>query len=164
MKGLFLGRFQPFHKGHLHIIKKALEEVDELIIIIGSSQYSNTADNPFSTEEREKMIKVALDSEGIVNYEIIPIPDIHSDDEYVDHVKTFTPEFEIVFASDNNLTEKLFSEKGYKVVVDERFMGINATKIREMMIKGENWQELIPAETVKVIEKINGVERIKKLL
>jgi nicotinamide-nucleotide adenylyltransferase len=164
MKGLFLGRFQPFHKGHLHIIKKALEQVDELIIIIGSSQYSNTADNPFSTEEREKMIRAALDSEGITAYKIIPIPDIHSDDEYVDHVKTFTPEFEVVFASDNKLTEKLFSEKGYKVVVDERYDGITATKIRDMMLKGENWQELIPDAIVEVIKKINGVERIKKLL
>ncbi|HDM88409.1 MAG TPA: nicotinamide-nucleotide adenylyltransferase, partial [Candidatus Bathyarchaeota archaeon] len=41
-RGLFIGRFQPPHLGHLHAIKQALEECDELIIVIGSSQYSHT--------------------------------------------------------------------------------------------------------------------------
>ncbi|MEM3766696.1 MAG: adenylyltransferase/cytidyltransferase family protein, partial [Candidatus Bathyarchaeia archaeon] len=31
-RGLFVGRFQPFHKGHLHVIKEILSEVDELVI------------------------------------------------------------------------------------------------------------------------------------
>ena len=45
--GLFIGRFQPFHNGHLQDIKNALKEVDELIIAIGSSQHFNTKENPF---------------------------------------------------------------------------------------------------------------------
>jgi len=45
--GLIIGRFQPFHKGHLHAIEHALKEVDELIIAVGSSQYVNTEDNPW---------------------------------------------------------------------------------------------------------------------
>ena len=46
-RGVFVGRFQPFHKGHLEFIKKILKEVEELIIIVGSSQFSHRIDNPF---------------------------------------------------------------------------------------------------------------------
>jgi len=60
--GLFIGRFQPFHLGHLSDIKDALKEVDELVIAIGSSQHSGTKENPFSTEERIKMIEDTCES------------------------------------------------------------------------------------------------------
>jgi len=55
MIALFIGRFQPFHSGHLDAIKQISEE--EIIIGIGSSQYSKTEENPYSFEERKKMIK-----------------------------------------------------------------------------------------------------------
>ena len=57
-KALFIGRFQPFHQGHLDAIKQISE--DEIIIGIGSSQYSKTDDNPYSFEERQKMIEKTL--------------------------------------------------------------------------------------------------------
>ncbi|MBP1357507.1 MAG: adenylyltransferase/cytidyltransferase family protein, partial [Sulfolobus sp.] len=41
-RGLYPGRFQPFHLGHLSVIKWALERVNELIILIGSAQESHT--------------------------------------------------------------------------------------------------------------------------
>lgn len=45
-RGLFVGRFQPFHLGHLEAIKDTLGEVDELVIVIGSAQYSHDVDDP----------------------------------------------------------------------------------------------------------------------
>ncbi|MEM2947357.1 MAG: adenylyltransferase/cytidyltransferase family protein, partial [Candidatus Bathyarchaeia archaeon] len=36
-RGLFVGRFQPFHKGHLSVIEDILKEVDELVIVVGSA-------------------------------------------------------------------------------------------------------------------------------
>ena len=52
MTALFIGRFQPFHSGHVDAIKQISEK--EIIIGIGSSQYSGTDDNPYSFEERKK--------------------------------------------------------------------------------------------------------------
>ncbi len=60
MRGLLIGRFQPFHKGHLYVIGKIAEEVDEIIIGIGSAQKSHCLDNPFTAGERLMMIKKAL--------------------------------------------------------------------------------------------------------
>ncbi len=45
-RGLYVGRFQPFHLGHLDAIKYALKEVDELVIVIGSAQYSHNSQQP----------------------------------------------------------------------------------------------------------------------
>jgi nicotinamide-nucleotide adenylyltransferase len=60
-RGLFVGRFQPFQNGHLQAVKDALEEVDELIIVVGSAQYSHRLNDPFTAGERLTMIHAALE-------------------------------------------------------------------------------------------------------
>ena len=74
MKALFIGRFQPFHNGHLKVIQNSINLYDEVIIGIGSAQYSNTTDNPFTAEERKLMIERSLKKAGFGNYKIILIP------------------------------------------------------------------------------------------
>ncbi|HDJ89497.1 MAG TPA: nicotinamide-nucleotide adenylyltransferase, partial [Thermoprotei archaeon] len=56
MRGLFIGRFQPFHLGHFYALKWILSKVDEVIIGIGSAQVSYTIKNPFTLGERIEMI------------------------------------------------------------------------------------------------------------
>ena len=56
-RALFVGRFQPFHYGHLHAIEKILEECDELVLVVGSAQMSHEHDNPFTAGERIEMIR-----------------------------------------------------------------------------------------------------------
>jgi len=60
-RGLYVGRFQPFHLGHLSAVKSVLKDVEELVIVIGSAQYSHTTANPFTAGERLIMIRKALD-------------------------------------------------------------------------------------------------------
>lgn len=90
-----IGRFQPFHKGHLKLLKEISKEYDEIIIGIGSAQcmyvtspenivykissikMPDTLDNPFTLYERISMIKNSLESENIKNYHLINIPDIN---------------------------------------------------------------------------------------
>lgn len=160
--GLFIGRFQPFHKGHLQDIIDALKEVDELIIAIGSSQFSHIEENPFSVEERIEMIEDTLIAKDISSYTIFPIPDISDDEKWVKHVEVIVPEFDIVFTG-NELTEKLFKEKNYKIRKVTILQGINGTTIRDKIVRDENWQELVPKEVADFIKKINGAERIRKL-
>ncbi|MFL6479721.1 MAG: adenylyltransferase/cytidyltransferase family protein, partial [Nitrososphaera sp.] len=79
INGLFIGRFQPFHKGHLATVKFALERVDQLVIVIGSAQKSHELRNPFTAGERIRMIKESLDEDGEADTRrilIIPVPDI----------------------------------------------------------------------------------------
>ena len=160
--GLLIGRFQPFHNGHLEAIKKISKEVDELIIGIGSSQHKNTFLNPFSLDERVEMIENNLIKTEIDNYTIFPIPDFDNHKEWLKKVKTLVPKFDIVF-SGNPLTLKLFKKEGYKIKKIKLLEDINATKIRELIVQDKNWQSLVPEETSKFLKKIKGMERIKKL-
>jgi len=52
---LIVGRFQPFHKGHLFLIKKALEKADKIIVGIGSANITDE-NNPIDYETRKKVI------------------------------------------------------------------------------------------------------------
>ena len=58
--GLYVGRFQPFHRGHLSVVREALEHCDRLVIAIGSAQESRTKKNPFTYCERMALIWKAL--------------------------------------------------------------------------------------------------------
>ena len=68
MRGLLIGRFQPFHKGHFEVIKEIASQVDKLIIGIGSAQESHTFDDPFTAGQRHLMLSESLNQAGIVNY------------------------------------------------------------------------------------------------
>lgn len=57
MNGLLLGRYQLFHKGHQALVDKAIEECDNVLIFIGSSQEEGTIANPFSYDLRKRMIQ-----------------------------------------------------------------------------------------------------------
>ena len=160
-RGLFIGRFQPFHLGHLQDIEYALKEVDELIIGIGSSNENGTKDNPFTIKERVEMIDLALPANNISNYTIFPIPDFHDDKKWVEHIETLVPEFDTVYTG-NDWTEKCFKGK-YRVKRVNMVEGVSSTIIRNRIINNKDWQSLVPKEVVEFISRIHGIDRIKRL-
>ena len=52
----FIGRFQPFHKGHESVIRTGLSRAKKVAVVIGSSEKPRSARNPFTTRERMAMI------------------------------------------------------------------------------------------------------------
>ncbi len=58
--GVFIGRFQPFHNGHLAVVNDALSKVDKLIIVIGSANAARNVRNPWTSAERQEMIVSCL--------------------------------------------------------------------------------------------------------
>ena len=54
--GVFIGRFQPFHLGHLSVITQGLTHANKLVILVGSSGAPRNHRNPFTFDERSKMI------------------------------------------------------------------------------------------------------------
>ena len=165
MRGLFIGRFQPFHNGHLHIIRKALEEVDELVIVIGSAECSFSSKDPFTAGERFEMIDSTMRELGFEGRtKIVPIRDVNRYSIWVDHVLSYVPRVDVVFTN-NGLTELLFKEKGMTVkgteLVDRT--DLSGVVIRERMINGGNWEELIPEPVRNLIFEFNGVERLRSI-
>jgi nicotinamide-nucleotide adenylyltransferase len=165
-RGLFVGRFQPFHKGHLEVIKRIVKEADELVIVVGSSQYSHRLDNPFTAGERITMIQKALEEEEIKlsRIWIIPVPDVHQHALWVSQIVGYSPKFDVVYANEP-LTRRLFTEAGFKVesmplIKREVYL---ATEIRKRMLNGENWKEFVPDSVASFIKEIDGEERLKDL-
>ncbi len=165
-RGLVIGRYQPFHNGHLQVIQEINNdpECGDLIIAIGSAQISHTLENPFTAGERIIMIDRALKDIEIKNYFLIPIPDLNRYAVWVSHVESLVPPIDLVYTN-NHLTHRLFSERGYTVKEPKLYdrSKYSGTKIREMMIKGDDWASLVPPAVVKVIDKLNGVTRLKDL-
>ena len=166
MRGLVIGRYQPFHNGHLEVIKEIISDndCDELILAIGSAQESHTAINPFTAGERILMIDSALSSEGIKNYYLIPIVDINRYSVWVSHVESLVPPIDIVYTN-NSLTKRLFKERGYKVKTPKLYDRniYSGTKIRELIINDGQWTTLVPTEVARIIEEIDGINRLKDL-
>lgn len=163
--GLFVGRFQPFHRGHLATVKFALKMVDSLIIVVGSAQKSHEPRNPFTAGERIAMIKAAIDADSRIDSRrilIIPVPDVDVHSLWTSQVDMLVPKFDVVFANDP-FTLHLFQESGVRTVeaplVDREQM--SATEVRRRMISGEKWQELVPVPVAEIIREINGVQRVK---
>lgn len=54
---VYIGRFQPFHRGHEYVLNRALSTSDHVIVLIGSAFQARTIKNPFTFAERSEMIK-----------------------------------------------------------------------------------------------------------
>lgn len=163
--GLYTGRFQPFHLGHLSAVKQALKQVDKLIIAIGSSQYDHEENNPFTAQERAEMIRLTLEENGLLGKcEIFEVPDIHNDDEWTAHVRKIVPDFKTVFVGDNGLIKELFEKFDTTEVVEvEHEVKISATKIRCAMNRGLDWEQHLSPHVAEYIRKIGGIERVRQL-
>ncbi len=165
-RGLYVGRFQPFHIGHLDAIKEVLKKVDELVIVIGSAQYSHTLNNPFTAGERLVMIRHALQEADVdlSRIWIVPVPDVHLHMLWVSAVEGYTPKFNMLY-SNEPLTRRLFMESGYTVEnikLFERQM-YSSTFVREKMLINGDWMELLPKSVTEFINKIDGVNRLRDL-
>ncbi|MDR0198941.1 MAG: nicotinamide-nucleotide adenylyltransferase [Methanomassiliicoccaceae archaeon] len=161
---LIIGRFQPFHKGHLEVIRKISKASANLTIGIGSAQYSHTVTNPFTAGERYRMISDSLKEADITNAYIVPMEDLNRYSVWVSHVVSMSPPFSVVY-SNNTLTRRLFYEAGYEVKDSPLYNRpeYSGTEVRRRMLAGEDWRSLVPKAVADVIDDIDGIGRIKGL-
>ena len=153
-KGLILGRFQPLHMGHLSIFETVIDNGEELLICIGSSNEERTDNNPYTSSERIKMVEAVLSNYNC-KYTIFEIPDINNNDLYVKHLESMVPDFDNVY-SGNALVKTLFEKSGYNVIVPkllnrEVWQGVS---IRQAMKDGDDWEMDVPAVVTEIISEI----------
>lgn len=147
-------------------MKKILGEVDEVIVAIGSAQYSHNVNNPFTAGERLVMIREALRDEkmDLSRVWLVPVPDVHLHMMWVSALEGYTPRFAVVY-SNEPLTRRLFVEAGYEVkdipLYDRRVY--SSAEIRKRMVKGEDWEEYVPRKVSEFIKEIDGVNRLRDL-
>lgn len=144
--GLYIGRFQPFHEGHMHVIRKALKTCDKLIVAIGSAQESRTERNPFTYKEREKFIRNVFYEEirnGVLI--IIGVPDRErprNDSswgvylfDYIQDKTGYSPN--MIFEGREGERDTWYEEIGEHIQITRVSRGlvpVSATKIREYIM------------------------------
>lgn len=180
--GLYIGRFQPFHNGHLYMVKEAMKQCEFLIIAIGSAQESRTEKNPFSIYERYKYIRSALsyDSSCMYNldYTIIGIndradrADNSSWGEYlikeVWRQTHFLPE--VCFTGQEQIRQHWFDTVDIdEVAIERNIIPVSATRVREAIKNNDEelFNSLVPKgitlwadEIRKVIEYVTNDHKL----
>ncbi|MBJ99768.1 MAG: hypothetical protein CMB48_02080 [Euryarchaeota archaeon] len=150
---IVLGRFQPFHRGHVALIEWAYEQKESslLRIAIGSANRPQTPENPWSWEERKDMIenwKKKVHPKW--NIEIIAIPDINNPPKWVEHATQYHGKSGLLLTSDKE-TQKLYEKSKWK------------TKFFELENRDtfEGWRV---RETCKMLSTVKEKDSVKQIL
>jgi len=164
MNGLLIGRFQPFHLGHLEALRFALSKVDKLWVGLGSSNKPIQKNNPFSAEERKKMILASIDDSMKKKISIYFIPDLDNHVKWIEKIDTIVPKFDIIFSNDE-LTKQLYSKRTIQVISIPFLKrdALSGTNIRDLIISDQKWDNLVPEGTKNFLINTSAKEHLKNL-
>lgn len=123
-RAIFIGRYQPYHQGHISLIQQKLDEGIPALIMVRDIEADEK--NPFTTEQTVSMIEKYHAAKGD-DVEVLIIPDIES----VNYgrgvgyeINEFTPPDGIAFISATKIRESIKSgDENWKSMVDESIQG-----------------------------------------
>ena len=150
---IVLGRFQPFHNGHVALINEALSYLEtndldlKLRICIGSSEVEQSLNNPWDVNEREQMIRAWLQNNDT---EIVHIPDLGDPPNYVRHAEKFHGPSGVIFTTDED-TADLYIAGGWTAKTSE-------------LQNRENWQGWRIRATIQMMSTITDEQGIRTVL
>lgn len=166
VRGVLIGRYQPFHLGHLAVVReiRGARPDDTLILGVGSAQASYAWSNPLTAGERSELIEAALDEAAVRGVTVVPIPDVDRHALWVAHVESLLPRFERVYTN-NPLTRTLFELAGYTVtgptlVERDRFEGV---RVRSALAEDHGWKELVPPAVARLLGEWRVPQRLTML-
>ncbi|SFZ74417.1 bifunctional nicotinamide-nucleotide adenylyltransferase/Nudix hydroxylase [Chitinimonas taiwanensis] len=97
---IFIGRFQPFHNGHLWTLQHALERADKVVVLCGSARQARNPMHPFTVEDRERMMRLALPEDVQSRVFVVGISDrMYNDQQWLTEVQNLVDR---VIAVDNS--------------------------------------------------------------
>lgn len=141
--GVFIGRFQPVHIGHVDALKQAASRCDVLLILVGSANACRSIKNPWTFRERSQMLVQKLHPTGIGDYVIRPVNDYPYNDpqwisdvrETVDSVYHSSINEIILFGHWKEGNDYLRWFPDWKFQDLQATHHLNATQVREQMYK-----------------------------
>ena len=141
---VFIGRFSPFHNGHKAVIEAALEQAQEVVVVVGSSFAARNIRNPFTFQERKAMIKSVFTSERV---KVVPVSDFpYDDNKWVNAIQRIVDET-VPHAQDVGLIGHSKDSTSYYLNIFPRWKNhvevpnvgsINATDIRNNFLSLTN--------------------------
>ncbi len=166
---MLFGRFQPFHKGHLEIVKWALSQgYEEIVFLVGMASENYTPRNPFTAGERIEMIRLSLRDEGLPLEQFITatIRTLETSIGSVYYVLSYVPKVDVILTR-NPVISKIFEDAGIGVLEPPIFNREEwrGERIRELIARGDpRWIEAVTHSTAEFLLEIGAVERLRKSL
>lgn len=160
--GLAIMRIQPLHFGHIDLLGRMIEECRIPVLAIGSAQESRTYGNPFTFQERKKMVQ---NYPGLERLVIVPIKDIFNLGAWaryaLDTVEKKIKNKVNIYYCGTDQDGVLFLKEGIKVALTDRTQGIHkglsASLVRKLILSGSDaWRALVPSMNHPIVTKIYG--------
>jgi len=164
-RGLMIGRYQPFHLGHLSLAEQILSECEELVVAIGSPEANFSLNDPFTTGERITMVHETLKKRGLRMSDcyVLPVPNSDNNYTWFDGIRSMIPKVKTVYSGNQFVQLLLPGNLKVKSPTFVKSKIFNGTRIRNLIVRNGNWQDLVPTPVALFIKEIDGVSRLKKL-
>ena len=160
---IYIGRFQPFHLGHLETVKVALQKAQTVLIMLGSYKVAPDTKNPWNAAEREQMILSCIDPELHFRLKFVYVRDrLYSDNLWLSEVQQKVVEIAeedariaIIGHHKDSSSYYLDLFPQWQYISTENFRGIHSTEIRNTYFEQRPATEyfpLIPEGTQKFLQ------------
>mgnify|MGYP003982908835 CR=1 FL=1 len=153
--GIFPGRFQPFHNGHLLVVKGMMSSSSRTVIAICHGEGMGP-DDLFTKLQVQEMISSALLSEDIIDAEIVFVSDCEENAEWADKLLEAAgwPEDAKVWSSSEEV-RALFEELGKESQRVAPVPGIDGEEIRGWIKSGNTeWRTKLPGGAIDVVQNL----------
>lgn len=159
--GLYVGRFNPLHNGHIVIINQMIDThgIDNCIVFIGSCTESKTLLNIFSYQERRAMLKSVFP-----NIKVVGIPDFPNNTpawfSYMSDIvslKTSVPlnKSNYIFWGGSHSDIFYAIDAGYNHKVCNRYeseLKLSSSEIKNRLILKESIDDYVHSDTIHLIQ------------
>lgn len=159
-----IGRWQPFHLGHLTLVQFLAEQYERVVVVIGSANRNYEPDNPFTAGERQRMIHESLEEAGVKGVKIRWASDQYDNLKWARSIVRLTHcevvacarKFHPVFRAFNcdTITTPKWNRSNYRGTY------IRTAMMQQAIPDSDPWLALVPPATARIISEIQGIPRI----
>ncbi|AMN50525.1 bifunctional nicotinamide-nucleotide adenylyltransferase/Nudix hydroxylase [Psychrobacter sp. P2G3] len=170
---VFIGRFQPFHRGHKAVIDEALKRADEVIMLIGSANLPRSLRNPFSVAERAAMIQGAYSADEAARIHCVGLDDaLYNDTRWLQYVQAgvksvtgdLNADIGLIGHSKDSSSYYLSLFPNWASVSVPNYHNLSATPIRDSYLMGASpTPERTPESTRKVLNEFKKTSHYQQL-
>lgn len=165
--GLFITRAQPWlHAGQIDGIRQAIAQwIKKIIIWVWSANKEFTSENPFTYDERRRMIELsAKELLQDIEIEILPVPDLWDNEKWKNYIFNNAPKFKYII-SGNARVQEVFKDTDKEIIPLEIRMFVKGSTIR-WNIATRNIPELekvLPKSVVEYLSEIRAFQRLREI-
>ncbi|HMF31103.1 MAG TPA: DUF120 domain-containing protein [Candidatus Lokiarchaeia archaeon] len=171
MRGLLIGRFQPFHLGHQRLVEKTLEipGLEQLIIAIGEADCPQTRSNPFTYSQRATMLRQVLD--GFISRDgpkisIIPLPYFAPPERFAAAILSHVGPVDLLVTNNDWVRAQFQAYPQIRVTPKLLFRRAKyrGGNVRSLIAQGDpTWKETVPPVVASYLENIEATRLLGQI-